>query len=373
NDLGTGNNLDPQNPWFGGIFSLALGQEDSRDPRLSIAGALNRRDESLFKYLPDSVVVYKDDGRKSYPVPTPVTNFDGFLGGTFPNGNAIGAHIYIAHQDGAVEDSILDYKVNSGAFASILKFDVGVNWQLSTDVDGEFTGGIARVQYGPEDHKFFDSDLLSVFASGRLFSTWSLVNGEIVPAASYHFIQAPGIDEKELVAGMGVNVAMDRGFFWLGADYLYDMTRAHNYLTDSSTGVVIYADNGTSGQWDVKESWGGRISFGIERNIWWDWFVIRVGGSKVIKYVSCDKSSNTSTPSDLTADGYVSLCPEDGNYFYTNPSGDGTWDDNVGFGIGINVEEKLKIDFTMAEDMLYRNPFQGEGRLMSRISASYSF
>jgi hypothetical protein len=33
----------------------------------------------------------------------------------------------------------------------------------------------------------------------------------------------------------------------------------------------------------------------------------------------------------------------------------------------------LKIDVTVAEDLLFRNPFQGEGRLFSRISATYSF
>jgi hypothetical protein len=48
-------------------------------------------------------------------------------------------------------------------------------------------------------------------------------------------------------------------------------------------------------------------------------------------------------------------------------------DDNVGFGFGINIEEKLKIDATVAEDFVFRNPFQGSGRIISRVSASYSF
>ena len=71
--------------------------------------------------------------------------------------------------------------------------------------------------------------------------------------------------------------------------------------------------------------------------------------------------------------GKDGICKESGNFFTTNPLADGTADDHVGFGFGINIEEKLKIDVTVAEDMLFRNPFQGEGRLFSRISATYSF
>ena len=51
----------------------------------------------------------------------------------------------------------------------------------------------------------------------------------------------------------------------------------------------------------------------------------------------------------------------------------GTADDHVGFGFGINIEEKLKIDVTVAEDLLFRNPFQGESRIFSRLDATYSF
>jgi hypothetical protein len=198
-----------------------------------------------------------------------------------------------------------------------------------------------------------------------------MINGELVPAISYSYIQAPGVDEKKLIGGMGVNVALDRGFFWLGADYMYTVLRNHDwsYETDSN-GVAysVFTEKDAKGSWDVKDAYGGRISFGIERNIWWDWFVIRVGGMKVITYVDCADAAREGDAANAKT-----LCPEDGNYFYSNPSGDGSWGDHVGFGFGINVEEKLKIDATVAEDVLFRNPFQGSGRLLSRISATYSF
>ena len=90
-----------------------------------------------------------------------------------------------------------------------------------------------------------------------------------------------------------------------------------------------------------------------------------VGGKKSILYTSCDQD-----PRNVGKSG---VCLENGNFFSTNPLADGSFDDHVGFGFSINIEEKLKIDVTVAEDLLYRNPFQGEGRLFSRISASYSF
>ena len=375
-NIGTGNNIDPQYPWFGGIFSLSLGKEDSRDPRLSIAGAFNRRDETLYQFLPNYVLVFDQNntGFKKVAVPQPVTNFDGFLGGTLPNGNALGLHVYIAHQQGGQQSSNgQSYEIDDNAFASLFKIDGGVNWQFSSEVDGEFSGGIARIQYGPAKHKLFDSDLMSGMGSARLFSTWELINGELVPAGSYSFIQAPGVDDKQLIGGLGVNVALDRGFFWLGADYMYDMARSNNMITDTTSGERTYIQNGSNGNWDVKESVGGRISFGIERNIFWDWFVIRVGGMKVISYVDCKHNARNATVAAQIAPNSETLCPQDGNYFYTNPSGNGTWNDNVGMGFGINVEEKLKIDATVAEDVLFRNPFQGEGRILSRVSATYSF
>ena len=115
----------------------------------------------------------------------------------------------------------------------------------------------------------------------------------------------------------------------------------------------------------VKNTPIGTITFGIERNIWWDWFVIRVGGQKSILYTKCDVNEKNKSGQGI--------CREDGNFFSTNPLADGTADDHVGFGFGINIEEKLKIDVTVAEDLLFRNPFQGEGRIFSRISATYSF
>jgi hypothetical protein len=183
--------------------------------------------------------------------------------------------------------------------------------------------------------------------------------------------QAPGIDDKRTQAGLGLNVAMDRGFFWMGLDFIWNQMKAHDWVYDKSLngGAWVYdSRNEDDPNWDKRSDVGGKISFGIERNIWWDWFVIRVGGQKSILYTDCDVNSKN----EYSADRY-GICKDDGTFFSTNPLADGSADDHVGFGFGINIEERLKIDVTVAEDVLFRNPFQGEGRIFSRVDATYSF
>lgn len=368
--LGAGGNFDPQHPTFGGIFSFSFGDENNPDPKFTIGGLFGRISD-LADYLPYAV----KDGSNVNKVPETVTNFDGFLGGTFTSGDAWGLHLYIAHQDGGeYDENSKSYQVNSDAFASIVQLDGGLNFQVGSGTSYELSAGLARVQYGPEHHSFFDDGDFSFQGKARAFFTLDAIDGELVPAASAKFIKAPGINDKHAQAGLGINVAMDRGFFWMGADFVWNQRRTHDYYFDKSVdgGQWIYDasnDDSDSFRWDERSDIGGKISFGIERNIWWDWFVIRVGGQKSILYTQCDVNSKRAQyPSTQ-----YSMCKEDGNFFSTNPLADGSNDDHVGFGFGINIEERLKIDVTVAEDLLFRNPFQGEGRIFSRLDATYSF
>jgi len=372
-----GQNQDPWDPWFGGIFSLGIGAEKS----VSIGGILNRKDERLFKFFPDIIRV-GNIGAGYIETPDPVTNFDGFLGANL-NNVAIGAHIYIAHQDGLDKNGF----INGNAFVSALQGDLGTNIELSSKYALEVSGGFYRIQYGPSDREFFDLDVWSTFGRTRLFSKIDAINGHLIPAASIYITNAPGRDEKDFNLGMGVDAAFDRGFFWMGLQGFYNEQRAGSTWTKNfMTGEAIFhdPDNG-SDAWgprgDRTSLWqfGGTISFGIERNIWWDWFVIRVGGKKTIAYVDythskanersvlCPTMNRSGEPNSNIK------CSESGNYFVTNKINDGSPDDNVGFGFGVNIEEKLKIDASVSEDLLFRNPFQGGGRLLSRISATYSF
>ena len=366
NDLKAGGNVDPQHPSFGGIFSIAIGDDNNPDPRISIGGLFGRVNAELMQYLPNKVI---GDNGEVTNVPETVTNFDGFLGGTLSDGNAWGLHVYIATQDGGDKGEDGNYQVSKNSFASVVQADGGMNFQFTNYFDLEFSLALARIQYGPEHHNFFDDGNFSWLIKSRAFFTLDAINGELVPALNLKFIDAPGLDEKHAQVGVGVNVALDRGFFWMGLDFIYNKRKAHDWFYEK--GVWTYDSRNEDNKiWDDRTDVGGMISFGIERNIWWDWFVIRVGGQKSILYTKCNVNDKNA---DKYNNDHYGICKDDGNFFTTNPLADGTSKDHVGFGFGINIEEKLKIDVTVAEDLLFRNPFQGEGRLFSRISATYSF
>jgi len=364
-----GQNHDPWDPWFGGLFSLNI----SGGNALSIGGVLGRKDERLLKYFPDYIV---GPTGELIETPIPVTNFDGFLGANFGS-TAIGLHIYIAHQDGITNEG----RITSEAFASALQLDGGVNIEISSAYQLEVAAGIARIQYGPSNHALFDSDLLSEFLNARFFYRINAIDGHLIPVASIRNIHAPGRSEMDISLGTGVDTRFTRGFFWLGLTGFYNVQKAGSnwkwgYGPDSTRGTIFtdLDDGGWGpGARASLQQIGGVISFGIERNLWWDWFVMRVGGQKVIAYADYKKSE--SSPNSVlcpSAPNGIS-CDKNGSYFVTNPVNDGTADDNVGFGFGVNIEEKLKVDFAVSEDFPFRNLFQGGSRWISKISATYSF
>ncbi|MEO6094196.1 MAG: hypothetical protein ABIW76_00480 [Fibrobacteria bacterium] len=344
-------NIDPSNSWFGGIFSYSLSNNKESGnlyPQISLGGAFNRRDEELFVLLPDSV--------EGNVVPDPATNFDGFLGMTLSNGGMLGSHVYIAMQEGAnLKNGVLTGAPDPDVNVYVLRGDLGLNWPIARNVDGEISFGMATISYGP---KSIEPEV-SYFVKGRAFSTLEIINGELVPIFNYSVLKAPGRDYTKLHFGIGVNVSLDRGFFWLGAQGLFDEDNKMDTRTSPSSGLVAFnpATTNTNTSEAIR---GGLVSFGIERNVWWDWLVLRVGGQKEITY----RDQTSTVPGNSF------------NFMYTNPTNDGSINDAVGFGIGINIEEKLKVDATLAEDLPYTfgNLFSGPiHHLVSRISATYSF
>lgn len=339
-------NMDPANSWFGGIFSYSLSKNKESGnlyPQVSLGGAFNRRDEDLLQLVPDSA-----DGN---PVPEPATNFDGFLGMTLANGGMLGSHVYVAMQEGAnLKNGQIQGVPNGDINLYVLRGDLGLNWPIARNVDGEFSLGLASISFGPAEIE----PELSYYVRGRAFSTLEIINGELVPIFNYSVMKAPGKELTKLHFGLGVNVSLDRGFFWLGLQGMFDEESKTGY----AAGTRNYSHTSTTEESETMR--GGLVSFGIERNVWWDWLVLRVGGQKEISYR--DHSG--------TAPGQTY------NYTFTNATNDGTLNDAVGFGVGINIEEKLKVDATVAEDLPYTfgNLFSGPiHHLISRISATYSF
>lgn len=329
-------NHDPVSPWFGAVFAKSLGDEKSpnRYPQIAIGGAFNRDDELL---------AYLDDGKSfakagdSMPL-----KMDGMLGFTASNGMMFGFKVY-----GAGGEKV-DSAGTKGSWFT--RYTLGMNIPLDKGVDLEVSGGLNSYDYTYTTNK--NGDMLSGLQSdlgfdvrGRAFISLPAISGELVPAASFVSVNPLGREIKDFKVGSGVNVSMDRGFFWVGADYVY-----HNELNKMTT----LGD----GHFDSTSN-GARVSFGIERNVWTDWLVLRVGGQKNF-FHSENKTDNAGTRKSWN----------------TNPVNTGSEGDHVGFGIGLNIEDKLKVDATMGEDFVFTGGALLSGpvdHIFSRISATYSF
>jgi hypothetical protein len=354
-----GVNQDPTRPWFGGIFALGLSDDKSSPPQLNIAGVFNRVDQDLQSFLPARVITNKAD---TLDVPTTATNFDGFLGFTSNDGNQFATHLHIALQDGG--DGL--GQVNTNSYAALMRADFGANFKLTDDAWWEVSAGASRVHFGADQSDFWDAGYWGGRIMTRIVSTFEFLNGELVPRGEYSVLNAQDRRKSHFDMGLGLQVNMPSNMlFWLGGEYFQeeDNTGGYEYIN----GLVVKDQRDESywkneGRGFAKE-YGGRIGFGIERNIWTKWLMVRVGGTKKISWMRCK-------PADGQEQGF---CGQEGTYYTTNASGNGMPDDHVGFGIGVDVEERLKVDAVVSEDALYRNPFQGGGRIFSRVSATYKF
>lgn len=355
-------NRDPQKPFFGGILSYSLNRSaESGDqyPMLSIGAVLNRHDDMLDYIIPNSGSYMGTDKaslKKGYvlEMTNPLGKIDLLVGYALKNGGMIGVGGYLAFQK-ETEKGWTQYE------SSLYKVNIGMNWPLTKTMDLEVSGGGAQmtgkgrvVKYVPvvmgsdtvirEDsirpEVVADGDL-SYRADVRLFSAMTVLNGDFVPHAGFELRNlADGKKQvMDINGGLGINLNIDRGFFWAGIEGLYE-----------SMETIL-----TENQDTLLERLGGRISFGIERNVIWDWLVWRTGGQKKIMY-------------ERTG--------EEKGKWYQNPESDASNDDVLGFGIGLNIENRLKVDGIVAEDIFYTftNLFAGNHHhLMTRISVTYSF
>jgi hypothetical protein len=339
-------NRDPVDPFFGAIVSYSLNQNSenrNQYPMFSIGAVFNRHDEML-DYITKGTDKYLGGAGDSLVAPT--GKADILLGYALKNGGMIGIGGYFAMQSATVNDTVF-YET------SLYKGNIGVNWPVakSTNLEASINGGILRAKgNGSPTTTYYKPDIFANndwFIKGdlRLFSALSMLNGDFVPHVSVqrvHLYQDV-VTLDDIAAGLGLNINIDKGFFWAALEGLYkDYSYAWATPNDSvMTGI------------------GGRVSFGIERSIWWDWFVIRVGGQKTLLY------STTNTNSDAQKIGR----------WEENAPSDASDNDLVALGFGLNVENRLRIDVVAAEDVPYTFAFVSgpSHHLFTRVSATYSF
>ena len=327
------NDSNPQllDPFFGVIVSYSLNEETEAGgqyPMLSLGAMCNRYDEAL-----DYVTYSKGNanfiGDSTTHLEMPVGKFDLMLGYVLQNGVMMGAGTYIAVQTKETDNVRYETKVYKG--------NLGLNWPVAKTMDLEISLGGGSITAIDANETLAESDYFGRFEV-RLFSALAGINGDFVPRARVDFLNIERDDQLkvDVAAGLGLNLNIDKGFFWAGLEFLYGQM-------DSNSSESIQ---------DV----GGRVSFGIERNILWDWFVIRVGGQKSLMV------KNTGTSETVLIE---------------NNAFDETENDLVGLGFGINIENRLRIDVVASEifpytfsNLISSGP---QKYLFSRVSATYSF
>lgn len=318
-----------KDPFFGAIISYSLNEDGNAGgqyPMLSLGAIFNRYDEML-DYVTMGTENYIGDGNTD--LKKPVGKMDFLLGYVLQNGVMIGGGAYVAAQDYEKDSERYETKVYKG--------NLGMNWPVAKTMDLEISLGLGTITAISQNNVLAQRDYFGRFEV-RLFSALAGINGDFVPRARVDILQLEKTNELkvDVAAGLGLNINIDKGFFWAGLEFLYGQKDANRS--------------------EAMQNVGGRASFGIERNIFWDWFVIRVGGQKSILI----KTEGTNDKE-----------------FIENPSSDGTNNDLVGLGVGINVENRVRFDFVVNEIFAYTlSDLISSGQqkyLFSRVSATYSF
>jgi hypothetical protein len=334
-------NGNPMNPYFGLIMSYSLNQASesgTQYPLLSGGLILNRYDDMLDYLNPQSQAFQNAfSGKDSSIFLAPVGKIDAMVGYALQNGVMIGIGTYLAFQKQDYNGDILQSNVTRG--------NIGINWPVAKSMNLEISAGVTSVT-GIGLDTTGTTDKLDTVADGdvsirgdiRLFSALSSLNGDFVPHLGVNYLSLHNYNDLDVAFGLGVNVNIDKGFFWAALEGLY---QAKDYKI--------------SGGDSLPTGMGGRISAGLERNVLFDWWVWRIGVNKKLMYVS-NGSSN--------------------GHWEQNPESDGSDHDSFALGWGLNIENRLKIDVVMAEDMFYTwtNLISGSAHhLTNRITATYSF
>lgn len=321
-----------EDPFFGSIISVSLNEDTEASgqyPMLSLGAVFNRYDEMLDLFNRGSGRYLGVVDGDTINLEPPLGKIDLLLGYVLQNGVMLGGGAYIAVQSIEKDNNVMESKIYKG--------NLGFNWPVAKTMDFELSLGFGTITASDANNKVASQDYFGR-VEARLFSALAGINGDFVPRARVDFLSLEKQNQLsvDIAAGLGLNLNIDKGFFWTGLEFLYSQ---------------MDADDETA-----EQNVGGKVSFGIERSILWDWFVIRVGGQKSLLV----KTEGTND-----------------RVLFENPASTGSKEDLVGLGFGINIENRLRIDFVASEIFPYTfsnlisNGMQEY--LFNRVSATYSF
>ncbi len=188
----------------------------------------------------------------------------------------------------------------------------------------------------------------SVWLGSRFFYRTTIGGGlTFVPSLRYTSMSGTeaGLDSSYslLDIGLGMNLRLDGGFFWAGF-------QGESYTATTHSDSVELSGLGV------------RFSFGIEKSLIWKWLTVRVGGNKFVAKETIKVKGGSTT-----------------EQWVENAVDNGRSDDFLGFGIGLNYQNRLRFDITLNEALPYFNPFgdglknsSNGGHMLLRISSTFS-
>lgn len=337
-------NHEPKLPFFMGTMSFP--KEENSTSKFIVGVGFNRYDSLLYKVLFNDSLGFSEGDSITYSgIDDLVGKIDIMVGQTLNNGLTLAAGAYVAFQN----DSPTDVE---GKFTRLVRGNIGISGPLSDGVDFEASVALSAVSLTGYNNNATSVDSSSYYTAMdndigfqidvRAFADMPKGNGEFVPHIQAT-VQNYGSEQMiDFNGGFGVNINIDRGFFWTGIEGMYSKKSRTDITTDRDSEKV----------YGTRDMIGGKVAMGIERNVLTDWFVIRVGASKLLAKESLDSGNK-------------------GSHWVENPEAD-----HVSLGMGVNIEDRLKIDFVLAENIPYTfaNLFSGNSSYLStRVSATFNF
>ncbi len=343
-------NRDAARPNFGATMSW--GETEESKSKFTVGAVFNRYDPAL-KYITPGHTDFIGDPKGSKDpefLDSLVGKIDIITGFTMDNGMTIGVGGYLAFQE-EQENNV------TKAMSRLAKGTIGISGPVgSSNTNLEASFGLMAItldgyENGNSVNKVSSAhNDIGFTIDVRSFSEMASINGDFVPHIQANVINHH--DDETLLdfnAGVGFNSHIDRGFLWGGFEGIYISDSYSDFTKYYKVGDVYPDALDKTGK---RSRIGGRVSFGIERNVLTDWLVWRVGASKVLAYEKLDEGNVAS-------------------YWVQNPE-----DDHVSFGMGVNIENRFKVDAVVSENLLYTfsNLFSGNSHhFSSKISATFAF
>jgi hypothetical protein len=268
-------------------------------------------------------------------LPMPVGETDLFLGYNLGN-MSVGGHLFVVQQDS------MSQGVRRAA-SGIVKGDLGFLMKLREKDLVDVALSLARITYFSEialrDIQDLDVARLSLAANVRAYLTVAPLGGQVVPSFKFSQIAIANDTTLTVSPGVGYQREIEGGLFWAGLDYTFDKDRDTEGDLQDTTITHTTA-----------------FSFGIEKQVAWPWFTLRVGGRKSISKMEMRDTSGVTVKKGTNSDNNRSL------------------EDLVAAGVSLKVQDRLRFDVSANERLPFSNLFNGNlENIATRISATYSF